>query len=298
MAPRFDTVSFLSDYGLQDEFVGVVKGVIRSIAPHVTVIDVTHHIPPHDIRAGALALARSIQYLPSGVVLAVVDPGVGSARRAVAVEVGGAEEPAAGDVAAGDGAPRDGGGDGPGAGERGVLVGPDNGLLASAVALAGGARRAVSLTNEAYHLSAPGPTFAGRDVFAPVAAHLCLGVDLGELGEPVDPYSLIPGIVPLSRTEEATVVAEVLWVDHFGNAQLNVGPDEAADMGDRIMVRIGDRPPRLAVRVDSFSELKAGQVGLVVDSYGLLAIVLNRRSASEELRLGAGDAVVLETAPE
>ena len=110
--------------------------------------------------------------------------------------------------------------------------------------------------------------------------------------------SLIPGIVPLSRTEEATVVAEVLWVDHFGNAQLNVGPDEVADMGERVMVRIGDRPPRLAIRVDSFSELKAGQLGLVVDSYGLLAIVLNRRSASEELRLGAGDAAVLEAAVE
>ena len=96
-----------------------------------------------------------------------------------------------------------------------------------------------------------------------MAAHLCLGVDLMELGEAVDPYSLIPGIVPLSRTEEATVVAEVLWVDHFGNAQLNVGPDEVAEMGERVMVRIGDRPPRLAIRVDSFSELKAGQLGTI-----------------------------------
>ncbi len=282
MPARFDTISFLSDYGLRDEFAGVVKAVIRSIAPHVTVIDITHGIPPHDIRAGALTLARCIQYLPSGVVLAVVDPGVGSSRRAIAVEVG-SDEPEA---------------DGEAAGERAVLVGPDNGLLASAVALAGGARRAVSLTNEAYHLSAPGPTFAGRDIFAPVTAHLCLGVDLEELGELVDPYSLVPGIVPLSRAEEATVVAEVLWVDVYGNAQLNVGPDEVAAMGDRVMVRIGERPPRLAMRVDSFSELKAGQLGLVVDSYGLLAVVLNRRSAAEELRIGAGEAVVLETAPE
>jgi S-adenosylmethionine hydrolase len=230
-------------------------------------------------------LARSIQYLPPGVVLAVVDPGVGSDRRAVAVEVGGEH---AGENGQG-GADADL--------ERAVLVGPDNGLLASAVALAGGARRAVSLTNDAYHLAAPGPTFAGRDIFAPAVAHLCLGVDLEELGEAVDPYSLIPGIVPLSRPEEATMVAEVLWVDYFGNAQLNVGPDEVADMGDRVMVRIGDRPPRLALRVDNFSQLKSGQVGLVVDSYGLLAVVLNRRSAAEELRLGAGDAVVLEAAP-
>jgi S-adenosylmethionine hydrolase len=291
VASRFDTVSFLSDYGLQDEFVGVVKAVIRTIAPHVTVIDITHNVPPHDIRAGALTLARSMQYLPPGVVLAVVDPGVGTERRAIAVEVGGEQ--------GGDGAGvAERGVDGQGVGDRAVLVGPDNGLLASAVALAGGARRAVSLTNDEYHLAAPGPTFAGRDIFAPAVAHLCLGVDLEELGEPVDPYSLIPGIVPLSRPEEATMVAEVLWVDYYGNAQLNVGPDEVADMGERVMVRVGDRPPRLALRVDNFSQLKTGQVGLVVDSYGLLAVVLNRRSAAEELRLGPGDPVVLEAAPD
>lgn len=291
MASRFDTVSFLSDYGLQDEFVGVVKAVIRTIAPHVTVIDITHNVPPHDIRAGALTLARSMQYLPPGVVLAVVDPGVGTERRAIAVEVGGEQGGDEAGVA-------ERGVDGQGVGDRAVLVGPDNGLLASAVALAGGARRAVSLTNDEYHLAAPGPTFAGRDIFAPAVAHLCLGVDLEELGEPVDPYSLIPGIVPLSRPEEATMVAEVLWVDYYGNAQLNVGPDEVADMGERVMVRVGDRPPRLALRVDNFSQLKTGQVGLVVDSYGLLAVVLNRRSAAEELRLGPGDPVVLEAAPD
>ncbi len=270
--PRFDTISFLSDYGLDDEFVGVVKAVIRAIAPHVTVLDITHNVPVHDVRAGALALARSIQYLPSGVVLAVVDPGVGSGRRALAVEVG-EEEPA-------------------------VLVGPDNGLLASAVALAGGAGRAVALTNDDYHLDSPGPTFAGRDIFAPAAAHLCLGVDLEELGELVDPYSLLPGVVPLAREEEGTVVGEILWVDRYGNAQLNVGPDDIEAMGDRLLVRIGDRPPRLAIRARTYADLKAGQVGLVVDSYGLLSVALNRRSASEELRIGAGDAVTVEIAPE
>ena len=255
----------------------MVKAVIRSLAPHVTVLDITHNVPPHDVRAGALTLARSIQYLPSGVVLAVVDPGVGSERRALAVEVG----EGVGDEA-----------------DLSYLVGPDNGLLASAVALAGGARRAVSLTNADYHLDAPGPTFAGRDVFAPAAAHLCLGVDLAELGEPADPYSLLPGIVPLSRVEDGAVVGEVLWVDRFGNAQLNVGPDEVEAMGDRLLVRIGDRPPRLALRAASYADLKPGQVGLVVDSYGLLSLALNRRSASEELRLGAGDGVTLAAAPE
>ena len=269
---RYDTISFLSDYGLRDEFVGVVKAVIRALAPHVTVIDITHEIPAHDVRAGALTLARSVQYLPTGVLLAVVDPGVGSDRRAVAVEVGGDDEP------------------------RSFMVGPDNGLLASAVALAGGARRAVALTNLEYHLDAPGPTFAGRDIFAPAAAQLCLGLDLAELGEPVDPYTLLPGIVPLSREEDGKVVGEVLWVDRFGNAQLNVGPDEVEAMEERILVRIGDKPARLALRADSYAALKAGQVGLVVDSYGLLSIALNRRSAADELGFGAGDAVVLEPA--
>jgi S-adenosylmethionine hydrolase len=268
MPARYDTVSFLSDYGLDDEFVGVVKAVIRGIAPHVTVIDISHGVPPHDVRAGGLTLARSVQYLPPGVVLAVVDPGVGSDRRAVAVET-----------------------------TEAVFIGPDNGLLASAVALAGGARRAVSLTNDKYQLPAPGPTFAGRDVFAPAAAHLCVGVELDELGEPVDPSTLLPGTLPLSRVEQGRVVGEVLWVDRFGNAQLNVDPDELAAMGERISLRYGDQV-RTAVRVHNYGELGPGQVGLVVDSYGLIAVCLDKGSAADELHLRPPAEVTLEPAPE
>jgi S-adenosylmethionine hydrolase len=271
VAPPLDTVWFLSDYGLDDEFVGVVKGVVKSIAPQVTVVDITHQIPAFDIRAGSLALARSMQYLAPGVVLAVVDPGVGSSRRAVAVEVG------SDDVTA-------------------FLVGPDNGLLAPAVAMVGGARRAVSLTNEDYHLAAPGPTFAGRDVMAPAAAHLCAGLELDLLGEPVDPLSLLPGIIPLTRQEDGKTVGEVLWVDRFGNAQLNVDPDEIAGIEGPVLVRSGDQA-RVAARVASFSELKPGQVGVMVDSYGLLAVVLDQRSAADELRLHTGSPVTLEPAP-
>ena len=271
----FDNVWFLSDYGLEDEFVGVVKAVIRAIAPHVTVGDVTHSIPPHDIRAGALALARSMQYLtlaPS-VVLAVIDPGVGSDRRAVAVEAGGVD----------------------GGGPSALLVGPDNGLLASAVAMAGGARRAVSLTNEDYHLPAPGPTFAGRDVFAPAAAHLCAGVDLAELGPLVDPITLLPGIVPLSTQANGSVTGEVLWVDRFGNIQLNVDPDDLLLMDDPLLLVSGDKT-RTAIRVRSYCDLRSGQIGLVTDSYGLVSIALDRRSASEELRIGSGDSVTIKAA--
>jgi S-adenosylmethionine hydrolase len=265
--PRFDTITFLSDYGLRDEFVGVVKGVLRTLAPHAQVLDLTHEIEPHDVRAGGLALARSVQYLPPGVVLAVVDPGVGSGRRAVAVEVG--ED------------------------QRAYLVGPDNGLLAPAVAMVGGARRAVGLTNAELHLPAPGPTFAGRDVFAPAAAHLANGGELDELGEPVDPLSLLPGLLPLTREEDGALVGEVLWVDRYGNVQLNVDPDEIADMGERVTVVWKDQT-RVARRAGHYAALTAGEIGLVVDSYGLVSIAVDRGSAAALLRLQPGDAVTLK----
>ena len=266
---RFDTVSFLSDYGTTDEFVGVVKSVLRSIAPHAVTIDITHEIPAHDLRAGGLALVRSAQYLAPGVILAVVDPGVGTERRAVAVEVAGGE---------------------------GVFVGPDNGLLASAVAMCGGAERAVELTNPDYQLAAPGPTFAGRDVFAPAAAHLCNGVDLTDLGPAVDPITLRPGILPLSEVTAEGVKAEVLWVDRFGNVQLNVDPDDIAPLGDRLRVRHGEAGDavRTGGRVTTYGDLKAGQLGIIVDSYGLVSLAFDRMSASELLKLRAGDAVTLE----
>ena len=268
--PGQQTISFLSDYGLVDEFVGVVKAVIRSIAPHAAVVDITHGIAAYDVRAGALALARSVQYLPEGVVLAVVDPAVGTDRRLVAVET---EED----------------------GRRLVHVGPDNGLLASAVAMSGGARRAISLTNTEYHFEAPGPTFAGRDILGPAAAYVANGVDVAELGESIDPLSLVPGVLGLCRVEEDRVEGEVLWVDRFGNAQLNVGPEEMDGLGSRVGVRAG-QVVRHAVRAENYPELHPGQLGLVVDSYGLVAIVLNRRPAADELQLVAGDRITLERA--
>jgi S-adenosylmethionine hydrolase len=268
VARRYDTVTFLSDFGLDDEFAGVVKAVVRDLAPHVTVVDLTHGIRPFDIRGGALALVRAIPYLPDGVVLAVVDPGVGTARRAVAIEVA-------------DGA--------------GVAIGPDNGLLAPAVAVAGGAIRAVELTNEQYQLAAPGATFAGRDVFAPAAAHLCNGVDLAELGTAVDPAALTPGMVPLPRPEGGGIRAEVLWVDRYGNCQLNVGPDDLDDLdgaSDVWAVTVDDER-RAARTARSFGELGAGAVGLVLDSYGLYELALDQRSAAGELGLAVGDGVVI-----
>ena len=265
MPLRYDTITFLSDYGHADEFVGVVHSVIRSITPEAAVVDLTHDIAPHDVRAAGLLLARSAQYLCPGVVLAVVDPGAGTDRRCVAVEVG-------------DG--------------MSVLVGPDNGLLAPAVAMVGGASRAVDLTNTDVHLPAAGATFAGRDVFAPVAARLCQGVDLAELGDLIEPGLLQPGVLPLSRDEDGHVVAQVLWIDRFGNAQLNLDPDDIADFGDRVGIRTSTAD-RSAARATTYGDLKQGEIGLVVDSYGLVSVALDRASAADELGIAAGSAVHL-----
>jgi hypothetical protein len=266
MGLTYDTVTFLSDFGRQDEFVGIVHSVIRSIAPGVTVIDLTHDIAPYDVRAAGLTLARSAPYLCPGVVVAVVDPGVGTDRRAVAVEVG-------------EGAS--------------VLVGPDNGLLAPAVALCGGADRAVVLNNRDFLLEGAGGAFDGRDVFAPAAAHLCNGVELTDLGEVIDPALLRPGLLPVSRTEGDAVIGEILWVDRYGNAQLNVDPDEIDHFGERVRLRFRDSE-RTAKRAASFDEVGVGEIGLVVDSYGLIAIVLDRGSAASQLGLDPGVEVTLE----
>jgi S-adenosylmethionine hydrolase len=272
---RYDTISVLSDFGHVDGFAGQVTAVIRDLAPHVTVLDLSHDVPPFDVRAGSLTLARCVPYLPEGVVLAAVDPDVGTGRPPVAIEVA-------------DGA--------------GVLVGPDNGLLAPAVAMAGGAQRAVALTDPDYHLARVGRTATGRDVLAPVAAHLCNGVDLAELGELVEPGLLLPGVVPLPRYEGDTLVCEVLWVDHYGNCQLNIGPAELADqwqlaLGDVVRVELldltGGRRIRAAVLADTFAGLGPGEIGLIEDGYGMLALCCDRASAAAELQVASGDQVVL-----
>lgn len=270
MTQRFDTVSFLTDYGTRDEFVGIVKCVIADIAPHARVIDITHEVPPFDVRAGSLALARAVSYVPRGVVLAVVDPGVGTHRRAIAVSV---------------------------AGGTGIFIGPDNGLLSMGVALAGGADSAVVLDKPNYHLAAPGDTFAGRDIFAPVAAHLCNGVALTDLGTPIDVDTLLPGIVPLPRQEGDELHAEVTWVDRYGNCQINVSPDDVAELGSPIRVTLGargtgERIVRSMPVVRNFGQIGAG-IGLVVDSFGMLALCKDRGSAASELDLAPSDLVVL-----
>lgn len=263
-------ISLLTDYGLNDEFVGVMKSVIADIAPHVRVIDITHGVAPFDVRAGSLALARAIQYVPAGVIVAVVDPGVGSDRRAIAVEI---------------------------VKGQGILLGPDNGLLTPAAAMAGGAERAFELTNSSLHLEAPGTTFAGRDIFAPVAAFLCNGGSIEEVGREIDTASVMPGLVPIPTSEKHEsfgdgMKCEVTWVDTYGNCQLNVGPDEVEHLGKILRVVIGD-DVRSARVVSHFADIDGGAIGAVVDSYGMLALAFDRGSAAETLRIGSGDAVSL-----
>ena len=197
--------------------------------------------------------------------LAVVDPAVGTNRRRIAVEVGGGSS---------------------------VLVGPDNGLLAPAVGLVGGATRAVELRNERYHLEGAARTFDGRDVFGPAAGHLALGVPLTELGPEVDPAGLVPGIVANAAVHPDRVEAEVLWVDHYGNAQLNVDPQDLAHLGDSLALLAGDER-RQVRRADCYAAIGTGETGVVVDSYGLVSLAQDRRNCAAELSLQPGSAVTL-----
>jgi S-adenosyl-L-methionine hydrolase (adenosine-forming) len=266
-------IAFASDYGLADEFAGVCKVVMLGIAPDAQIVDLSHEIPRHDVRAGALLLVRTVQYLPTDtIVVGVVDPGVGTDRRLVGIAVDG-----------------------------GILVGPDNGLLAPAVAMAGGAQRVVSLAGP-YTLSSPGPTFAGRDVLAPAAGHLAAGVPLDELGEAIDPVGLVPGMVSLPETLAGGAVrGEVWWVDRFGNCQLNVDPGEleqsGARVGDRVELHLGSAEGTETIRVArwvrTYADAAPSEPALLVDSYGLLAVVFDRASAAQLLGLRTGSVVML-----
>jgi S-adenosyl-L-methionine hydrolase (adenosine-forming) len=262
-------IAFASDYGLTDEFVGVCKAVMLGLAPDVRVLDISHEIPAHDVRAGALLLVRAVQYLPDDcIVVAVVDPGVGTSRRLVGVEVAG-----------------------------GLLLGPDNGLLAPAVAMAGGARSVVALDDPDYQLPAPGPTFAGRDILAPAAGHLASGVPLARLGSPVDPAGLVPGLVSLPEVRpDGSIAGEVWWVDRFGNCQLNIDPGElgagGAQPGGRVEVHLSNEI-RVARWVRTYADAKPSELVLLVDSYGLFALALDREPAAVALGLKAGSGVTL-----
>jgi S-adenosylmethionine hydrolase len=257
-------ITFLTDYGLSDPFVGVCHGVIAARCPRARVIDLSHGVPPQDVRAGAIALARAVPFMPVGVLLAVVDPGVGGARRGVAIQ-----------AAAGH-----------------LLVGPDNGLLWPATLAAGGAVAAVDLADSPFVLDPVSATFHGRDVFAPVAAALASGAALNEAGAPIDPASLVVLEPLVASIEEGALRAPVAAIDRFGNLELAaVGADlDAAGLStqDLLVVEAGDGPVQ-AHAGRTFSDVPAGELLLYEDSSRSLSLAVSGGSAAERLAVLTGD---------
>jgi S-adenosyl-L-methionine hydrolase (adenosine-forming) len=261
-------ISFLSDFGLDDEFVGVVHGVLAKLAPSSRLIDVGHRFPRGNVKTAALALTRAVQYLPEGVCLAVVDPGVGTDRKAIAAET-----------------------------PWGTFVGPDNGLLSPAVAMVGGATKIVSIENPEAMIPSPGQTFHGRDVFAPAAGLLASGeAGIDELGPEVSGEEIVPLLLPLTEVEGGTVSGEAWWVDTFGNVQTNIAPEDAAVLGlgpgDTLTVKVGSTLHSVPW-VASYGDVGEGEVLVHVDSVGLLALAVRGGRADEELNLAEGVAVAL-----
>ena len=267
---RFRHLSFLTDYGLDDGFVAACHGVAARIAPHASIIDVTHLIPPGDVRRGAAVLAQTVPYLPPAVHVAVVDPGVGTARRGVA-------------VAAGDS----------------VFVGPDNGLLSWAVTASGGAARAFSLTNRDLWLASVAATFHGRDIFMPVAAHLADGTELAATGTEIDVADLVTLPVPERTIRDSVAAGEVLTVDRFGNVQLTITAADAAEIGLKpgatALVRCGRHQLIISYR-DMFGAVAPGELVAYTDSAGLVSIAVNGGDAAQRLGLPPGARVSIATA--
>ncbi|MGI8580481.1 MAG: SAM hydrolase/SAM-dependent halogenase family protein [Solirubrobacteraceae bacterium] len=254
-------VTFLSDYGLEDVFVGVCHAVLAQACPTARIIDVTHGIARHDVRTGAITLSDCLPYLPVGVHLAVVDPEVGTERRAVAARLA-------------DGR---------------ILVGPDNGLLAPAIARAGGAEEAVEIGRSPFRLEPVSATFHGRDVFAPVTGALAGGVPLAAVGEPLDVTELAELHLPRAQRDGDALIAHVLLIDAFGNVRLDADHSDLAGsgllLGRGVEVSIGGAPPRAVHFARTFADVEPGELMLYEDAHRALALAVNRGDARAELGL-------------
>ena len=263
-------ICFLSDFGLGDDFVGLCKGVMLRIAPEATVIDLTHQVPGFAVEEGAEILEHATRYMPEDTVyLAIVDPGVGTERRALALSTTGGA----------------------------LLVGPDNGLLVPAAESLGGIESAVSLTNADYHLRPVSNTFHGRDVFSPATAHLATGLAPSKLGEIVDTASLsrveLPGI---EREGPNAFTAAIIGVDRYGNAQLSTTAEEVGiRFGALLGVEAAENGEMLVRYVETFGHSKVGDLVLVPDSHRRLSLSVNKGNAHRALGLKAGGRVRLDT---
>jgi S-adenosyl-L-methionine hydrolase (adenosine-forming) len=261
-------ICFLSDFGLGDDFVGLCKGVMLGIAPEATVIDLTHQVPSFAVEEGAEILEHATRYMPENTVyLAIVDPGVGTERRALALSTTGGA----------------------------LLVGPDNGLLIPAAESLGGIESAISLTNADYHLRPVSNTFHGRDVFSPATAYLATGLSPSKLGEIVDPASLahvkLPGI---EREGLNTFSVAIIGVDRYGNARLSATAEEVGlRFGALLMVEAAENGEMPVRYVETFGHSKVGDLVLVPDSHRRLSLSVNKGHAFRALGLKAGGRVRL-----
>lgn len=271
--PGYEWVTFLSDYGYDDVFVGVCKGVIAGLAPQVRILDVCHLVAPQDVEQGATALATAMPFLPTGVHLALVDPMHETPARGVVVQT------------------HDGS----------LLVGPDNGLLSLAWDARGGIARAVAIGNESLWRDPMPSTFRGRDVFSPVAAHLTNGVAVDEVGPLIEPASLVRLSVHEAVVDDDHVHAEIRTVDHFGNVSLNVARSdlEAAGitLGDTVELRCNGRTLTVPFTL-TYGEVPPGRLAVCEDSFRSIQLAVNAGHASRQLRVGRGDPVVIARLPQ
>ena len=256
-------ITFLTDFGLEDDFVGTCHGVMKRIAPEVEIIDITHGIEPHGVLQGAIVLANTLPYLPQGVHLAVVDPGVGSDRRSVALR----------------------GGDGR------LYVGPDNGLLVPAAEKLGGIEAVHEITNREYALEPVSATFHGRDIFSPAAAHLASGLALEELGPEIEGDTLTRLEVPKPEVTDRTIRACCLYVDRFGNMQLNLTRQHLAQLGiepgQQVELELA-MERYYAVAARTFTDARGGEIILYEDAYENIAIAISGGSAADTLSAQPG----------
>jgi S-adenosylmethionine hydrolase len=253
-------ITLLTDYGRDDDFVGVCHGVIRTIHPEAQIIDLTHGVRRYAVRQGALVLRNTLPYTPVGVHLAIVDPQVGTERRAVGLRTA-------------DGR---------------LLVGPDNGLLSLAWERCGGVELAVDVSRSPHRLEPVSATFHGRDIFAPVAAHLARGAALEDAGDPLDPAELTTVELPEPRVDDGAVVAHALVIDRFGNAALNVGHEDMAGTGITLggTVELEVAHERyLATYAQTFADVRPGELIVYEDAYRTLAVAINRGDAAATLAL-------------
>jgi S-adenosyl-L-methionine hydrolase (adenosine-forming) len=251
----YEWITLTTDYGLSDGYAGVLHGVIARYAPWVRVIDVTHLVPPGDVARGAAVLTQAVAHFPPAVHVGVVDPGVGTGRRAVAIGTPG-----------------------------GILVGPDNGLLTGAADALGGVSAAVRLTQESWFLPDVSMTFHGRDIFAPVAARLAAGVPLTDAGAAIEPESLVRLPDPIVVVGDGYLEAEVLTVDRFGNVQLAATAGAIDGLGE--LLEVGGIK---ATRVKTFADGEPGRLIVYVDSAGKVALAVNGGRAVVALSVSPGD---------